>query len=127
MAAHCQKLLRKFCIKFDLERKAHICSAKKGDNMFNKKISAKNEAVKILLTVSQRSEVIAKLKAYRDEAAAIKDVGSQRMFDLVSKIRMAEIDLVNVLVKDENPVLNVSDSSFDIDYSQEKDKEIVLS
>lgn len=95
--------------------------------MFNKKISTKNEAVKILLTASQRSEVIAKLKAYRDEAAAIKDVGSQRMFDLVSKIRMAEIDLVNVLVKDENPVLNVSDSSFDIAYCQEKDKEIVLS
>ena len=95
--------------------------------MFNKKISAKNEAVKILLTASQKSEVIAKLKAYRDEAAAIKDVGSQRMFDLVSKIRMAEIDLVNVLVKDENPVLNVGDSSFDIAYIQEKDKESALS
>lgn len=95
--------------------------------MFNKKISAKNEAVKILLTVSQKSEVIAKLKAYRDEAAAIKDIRSQRMFDLVSKIRMAEIDLANVLVKDEKPVLNVSDSSFDLPYSQEKDKEVVLS
>lgn len=99
----------------------------KGDNMFNKKISVKNEAAKILLTASQKNEVMTKLKAYRDEAAAIKDVGSQRMFDLVSKIRMAEIDLANVLIKDENPVLNVSDSSFDLPYSQEKDKEIVLS
>lgn len=99
----------------------------KGDNMFNKKISVKNEAAKILLTASQKNEVMTKLKAYRDEAAAIKDVGSQRMFDLVSKIRMSEIDLANVLIKDENPVLNVSDSSFDIAYRQEKDKEVALS
>jgi len=100
---------------------------KKGDDMFNKKISAKNEAIKILLTASQKNEVMAKLKAYRDEAATIKDISSERMFDLVSKIRMAEIDLANVLVKDENPVLNVSDSSFDIAYIQEKDREVALS
>ncbi len=95
--------------------------------MFNKKISVKNKAVKILLTASQRDEVIAKLKAYRDEAATIKDVRSQRMFDLVSKIRMAELDLANVQIRDESLVLNVSDSGFDVHYSQEKDKEAVLS
>lgn len=95
--------------------------------MFNKKISVKNKAVKILLTASQRDEVITKLKAYRDEAATIKDVRSQRMFDLVSKIRMAELDLANVQIRDEGLVLNVSDSDFDVPSSQEKDKEAALS